>query len=88
MTELNSMENIGREMAKKLTSVGIDSAEKLIQTGAKQAFIKLKAAYPQVCLVHLYALEGAVTGQEYNQLPEETKRDLKAFSDFLKNGSV
>ena len=88
MTELNSMENIGREMAKKLTSVGIDSAEKLIQTGAKQAFIKLKAAYPQVCLVHLYALEGAVTGQEYNQLPEETKRELKAFSDFLKNGSA
>ena len=30
MTELNSMENIGREMAKKLTSVGIDSAEKLL----------------------------------------------------------
>ena len=88
MTELNSMENIGREMAKKLTSVGIDSAEKLIQTGAKQAFLKLKETYPQVCLVHLYALEGAVTGQEYNQLPEETKRDLKAFSDFLKNGSV
>ena len=44
--------------------------------------------FPRVCLVHLYALEGAVTGQEYNQLPEETKRELKAFSDFLKNGSV
>ena len=27
MTELNSMENIGREMAKKLTSVGIDKKE-------------------------------------------------------------
>ena len=84
MTELNSMENIGREMAKKLTSVGIDSAEKLIQTGATQAFIKLKAAYPQVCLVHLYALEGAIENVEFNALSEDKKRELKELSDFLK----
>ena len=29
MSELMSMKNIGKEMAKKLTSVGIDSSEKL-----------------------------------------------------------
>ena len=52
------MMNIGKEMAKKLTSVGIDSPEKLAESGAKQAFLKLKGMYPQVCLVHLYALEG------------------------------
>ncbi len=69
---------------KKLTSVGIDSAEKLIQTGAKQAFIKLKSAYPQVCLVHLYALEGAIENVEFNALSEDKKRELKELSDFLK----
>ena len=62
--------------------------QQLAEAGAREAFFRLKKTFPQVCLVHLYALEGAVTGQEYNQLPEETKRDLKAFSDFLKNGSV
>lgn len=51
MAELTSMANIGREMAKKLTSVGIDSPEKLIEAGARQAFLKLKETYPQVCLV-------------------------------------
>lgn len=84
MSELTSMINIGKEMAKKLTTVGIDSPEKLIETGSKQAFLKLKQTYPQVCLVHLYALEGAVQNTEFNSLSEAKKKELKEFSDFLK----
>jgi len=78
------MTNIGKEMAEKLKSVGIDSPGQLIQTGAKQAFLRLKEKYPKVCLVHLYALEGAVQNMEFNRLPKETKKELKEFSDFLK----
>lgn len=84
MAELKSMANIGDEMAKKLASVGIDSPEKLIKQGAKQVFVKLKEAYPNVCLVHLYALEGAIQDIEFNHLSEEKKKELKEFSDFLK----
>lgn len=84
MSELTAMGNIGKEMARKLTAVGIDSPEKLMEIGSKQAFFRLKETFPNVCLVHLYALEGAITGQEYNRLPEETKKDLKSFSDFLR----
>lgn len=83
MSDLTSMINIGNEMSKKLTAVGIDSSEKLIELGAKQAFLKLKETYPQVCLVHLYALEGAILNTEFNSLPEEKKKELKEFSDFL-----
>lgn len=85
MTELTSMMNLGREMAKKLASVGIGSAEELMAAGSKEAFKRLKDAYPGVCLVHLYALEGAVTQTEFNCLSAERKRDLKAFSDSLKS---
>ena len=84
MSELTLMMNIGKEMAGKLTAVGIDSPERLMEAGAKQAFVKLKEAYPNVCMVHLYALEGAVRNMEFNALSEETKKDLKEFSDFLK----
>ena len=84
MSDLTSMRNIGREMARKLTVVGIDSSEKLVEAGTKQSFFQLKEVYPQVCLVHLYALEGAIQNMEYNGLSEETKKDLKAFSDCLK----
>lgn len=83
--DLTSMMNIGKEMERKLISVGIDSSEKLIETGAKQAFIKLKEVYPQVCLVHLYTLEGAIHNIEYNGLSEDKKKELKEFSDFLKS---
>lgn len=84
MLELTSMMNIGKEMARKLAAVGIDSSEKLLESGSKQAFIKLKETYPQVCLVHLYALEGAVQNVEFNSLSESKKEELKEFSDFLK----
>lgn len=84
MAELTTMMNIGKEIARKLTAVGIDSSEKLIETGAKEAFLKLKKAYPQVCLVHLYTLEGAIHNTEYNGLSEDKKKELKEFSDFLK----
>ncbi len=84
MSELISMMNIGKEMAIKLTSVGINSPDKLASLGSKQAFLKLKQAYPKVCLVHLYALEGAICNTEFNSLPEDKKKELKEFSDFLK----
>ena len=88
MAELTTMANIGREMARKLKSVGIRSAEELTQAGSKQAFFQLKTLYPQVCLVHLYALEGAVEGIAFNALPDEKKRDLKEFSDCLKTADT
>ena len=84
MSDLKLMMNIGNEMENKLLSVGIESSEKLIEVGAKGAFLKLKQKYPNVCLVHLYTLEGAIHNTEYNRLSEETKKDLKEFSDFLK----
>ena len=84
MAELTSMMNIGKELEKKLNAVGIDSAEQLMAAGAKEAFRKLRAAYPNVCLVHLYALEGAVRQTEFNSLSQDKKRELKAFSDSLR----
>ncbi len=73
MPDLTSMKNIGAEMARKLAAAG-----------SKNAFFRLKTLYPGVCLVHLYALEGAVRGVEFNELPPEVKADLKEFSGALK----
>ncbi len=84
MSELTAMMDIGKEMARKLTSVGIDTPEKLIELGSIKAFRKLKEVYPNVCLVHLYTLEGAICSTEYNRLSEGKKKELKAFSDYLK----
>ena len=84
MSELTALMNIGKEMERKLQSVGIDSTGQLAALGAKQAFARLRERNPNVCLVHLYVLEGAVTNTEYHCLSEEKKKELKAFSDSLK----
>ena len=83
MAELTSLKNIGKEIEKKLKSVDISTAEELLQAGSKEAFCRLKLRYPNVCLVFLYSLEGAISNIEYNQLPEDVKRDLKIFNDSL-----
>ena len=84
MAELTSLANIGSNIEKKLKSVDISTAEELIALGSKEAFARLKFRHPNVCLVHLYTLEGAVSGTPHNQLPEDVKQDLKTFSDGLK----
>lgn len=84
MKDLTTMPNIGKEMASKLKSVEISTAEDLVEIGAKEAFFRLKTKYPQVCLVHLYALDGAIQNIEFNCLSEKTKANLKEFGDSLK----
>ncbi len=81
MTELTSMRNIGKELERKLKIIGINSAEDLKKVGSKEVFLQLKTRFPEVCLVHLYTLEGAITDTDFNKLSEETKMDLKKFSD-------
>lgn len=84
MTELTSMKNIGKKLERKLKIIGVNSAEDLKKLGSKGTFFQLKQRFPEVCLVHLYALEGAITDIDFNGLSEATKKDLKAFSDELK----
>lgn len=84
MEKLDNMLNIGKEMKAKLFSIGIRSSEDLIRLGSKEIFVQLKERYPNVCLVHLYALHGAILNVEYDKLPDEVKVDLKQFSDGLK----
>lgn len=79
MAELTSLKNIGREMEKKLKSVGISTAEQLKEVGSKDAFSRLKSKYPNLCLVFLYTIQGAIDNVQYNQLSEETKKELKEF---------
>lgn len=82
--ELTSLKNIGKEMERKLNSIGINNANDLKKIGSKETYFRLKEQYPEVCLVHLYTLEGAITDTDYNMLSEEVKIDLKEFSDLYK----
>ena len=48
--------------------------------GARQAWRQIRAlADPGICLSALQALEGAVRGVRWHDLPAEAKQELKAF---------
>ena len=78
MSALTSL-GLGKTMEKKLHTVGIHSAEELIETGSKQAVFRLKEQYPGTCVVILYHLEAAIQGVSIKELDEVCKAELKAY---------
>lgn len=70
---------LGKIMEKKLHSVGIHSAEELLNIGSKEAIFRLKAQYPNTCVVILYHLEAAIRGVEIKQLDDACKSELKTY---------
>ena len=70
---------LGKTMEKKLRTIGIHSAEELIETGSRQAVFRLKAQYPGTCVVILYYLEAAIQGVSIKELDETCKTELKAY---------
>ena len=83
MIKLETMINIGHALAERMYLAGINSAENLIDLGSKEAFIRVKTVYPDACINHLYALEGAVQNIRWHHLLPETKKELKEFYDNL-----
>lgn len=70
---------LGKTMEQKLHSVGIYSAEGLKDIGSKEAVFRLKAQYPNTCVVILYYLEAAIRGVEMKQLDAACKAELKTY---------
>ncbi len=69
----------GRTMERKLQSVGIGSAEELMDIGSRQAVFRLKERYPGTCVVILYYLEAAIRGVDIKELDSACKAELKAY---------
>lgn len=80
MSGLEALPNLGAVMVQKLKAAGIETPEQLRAAGAKQAWKRIRRkADPGICLSALQALEGAVRGMRWHNLPSEVKQDLKAF---------
>ena len=77
--KLENLPNIGVALADLLREAGINTPEDLYETGAIQAFIRIKAVDPEACLSKLCALEGAVEGIRWHNLSSEKKAELKHF---------
>lgn len=81
--KLSELKNIGPTLEKQLVAVGIDSPEKLYETGTEETFLRLRAYDESSCLHKLTAIEGAVRGIPKKEIPPERKAELKTFFDKL-----
>lgn len=76
---LTQLPNIGKALAEKLIQVEITTPEKLLELGTEQAFIRISTIDPTACFSMLQALEGAIQGIRWHDLPKERKEELKQF---------
>ncbi|MDR0790220.1 MAG: TfoX/Sxy family protein [Bacteroidales bacterium] len=79
MSKLSERINIGKVLESNLNSVGIESYEDLTKLGSEEAFLKLQMFGHDPCMNTLCALEGAIEGIRWHDLPKEKKENLKLF---------
>ena len=88
MSNLQDHINIGKDCAKKLQQVGINTFEELQAVGSEQAFLRIKAIDSGACLSMLSALEGAILDIRWHNLPPERKQELIRFFNETKKMKV
>ena len=80
MTPLTDSPNIGSTLADLLEEIGIAHQEELAEVGSTEAIMRLAAIdRNRICLLMLYALEGAVQGIRWHGLSEIRKDELRNF---------
>lgn len=81
------LRNIGPVTSRKLLRVGIDSLEKLKEVGVEETYRRI-ASLDDFCRKHhaayLYALEGAILGCDWREVPADKKKAYKAFTEKLR----
>ena len=75
--KLSELPNIGKELEKKLESFGIRIPDELLEIGSIGALRKRRNKRDSGCLNMLYALEGAIQGIRWHDLPADVKTGLR-----------
>jgi len=83
----DSLRNVGPKTAEQLLAIGIDTPEKLRETGAEEAYVAMLESGVTCGKPHsayLYALYGAITDTDWRRIPEDKKQELKKFCQALR----
>jgi hypothetical protein len=84
---IQSLPNIGPELAAQLQKIGINTSEELLRVGAVAAWQRLVRAGLRDCMNSLLALEGAIEGVRWQELPIERKEELKLMAVGFSQGN-
>lgn len=78
---LAAMRNLGPVTERQLIELGIATPSRLAEVGAVEAWRALRAAYPTVNRICLYALEGALNDVDWRDLPPDVMAELRVVRD-------
>ncbi len=73
---LSKMRNLGKTSSKMLLSAGIKSEEQLRAMGSVAAFVAVKNAGCSSSLNLLWAIEGALTNQDWKHVSRDDRASL------------
>lgn len=79
MASLRNLPNIGKILEEQLESIGIRTPDELRTAGSREAWMRIQAIDASACYNRLCALEGAIRGVRWHDLPLDVKEDLLAF---------
>ncbi len=82
------LQNVGPKMAEKMLDAGIDSPDKLKEMGAKNAYLAMYPAgdnYGDHNAAYLHALEGAIRGCDWQEIPQQIKQQYREFAQKLQD---
>ncbi len=84
MDSLSKLPNIGPVLAEKLKKAGVSSEKELKILGSEKAFLLIKEIDHKACLSNLCALEGAIQGIRWHNLPKNKKKEMEIFYELCK----
>jgi DNA transformation protein len=82
MEDLTQLPNIGGALAEKLAGAGITRYDDLASLGSVEVLLKIRDGVdPGACYNMLYAVEGAIRGVRWHEIPREERLKLKGEFD-------
>lgn len=75
-TPVDQLRNLGPASARMLEAIGVRTRSDLERVGPVLAYRALRSAHPSVSSNLLYAMHGALSGERWDRLSQETRDDL------------
>ncbi|MBC8509093.1 MAG: TfoX/Sxy family protein [Chloroflexi bacterium] len=77
MEDLTQLPNIGPVLAEKLKQIGVTTYDDLAEMGSVDALIRIGQTDITAFANMLYALEGAILGVRWHNIPKEHREKVK-----------
>ena len=89
--KISDMRNLGPAVEKDMHAAGVFSAAEVRELGVEQAFLKMlegrmKVGRSASCCnaLYLYSFYGAIHDIDWREVPEDKKREFKAWTEELR----